>query len=170
MKILRGGSIVDRPEKVHGDILNRAEAREVAVRLSFEISAKECSAEDVLSRFFETEYYDTLASEDEVFSSYPDDRQKEYIERLVLGMGDHLAELDGYIEKYSKGWKFDRISRTALAVMRTAMYEIMYMPDIPTGVAVNEAVEIAKKYDTPDTVAFINGILGTFVREEMEKQ
>lgn len=50
--------------------------------------------------------------------------------------------------------------------MRLAMYEILYMPEIPNGAAINEAVEIAKKYETPDVVRFINGILGTFVRSE----
>ena len=51
--------------------------------------------------------------------------------------------------------------------MRVAMYEILYMPDIPNGASINEAVEIAKKYETPETVKFINGILGSFVRQEI---
>ena len=147
--------------------MNRTEAREIAVRLCFEISSKECDAGDVLAHFFDGEYYDTLAAEDKTFGSYPDDVQKEYITDLILGIGEHSAELDGYVAKYAKGWKFGRISRTALAVIKTAMYEIMYMPDIPTGVAVNEAVEIAKHYDEPETVAFVNGVLGSFAREEL---
>ena len=150
-------------------IMNRTEARELAVRLCFEVSSKECTADEVLERFLDEEYFKTLSGEDGVFSSYPDDTQKEYIERLVRGIGEHSAELDGYIAKYSRGWQFGRISRTALAVMKTAMFEIMYMPDIPTGVAVNEAVEIAKGYDEPETVSFVNGVLGTFVREEMSE-
>jgi len=149
--------------------MNRTDAREVAVRLCFELSSKECTADELLERFFDPEYYETLAAEDAAFSSYPDEKQKDYIERLVRGIGEHSAELDGYVEKYSKGWKFGRISRTALAVMKTAMYEILYMPEIPTGVAVNEAVEIAKKYDEPETVSFVNGVLGSFVREEVRE-
>ncbi len=108
-----------------------------------------------------------LANEDDSLGTYPDEKQRDYISELVNGISEHSAELDGYISKYAKGWKFGRISRTALAVMKTAMYEIMYMPDIPTGVAVNEAVEIAKHYDGPETVSFVNGVLGSFVREEM---
>ena len=149
--------------------MNRTEAREIAVKLCFEISSKECPAREVLDRIFDREYYDSLSAEDKLFASYPDDAQREYIRQLVQGIGDHSAELDGYVAKYSKGWKFGRISRTALAVMKTAMYEIMYMPDIPTGVAVNEAVEIAKHYDEPETVAFVNGVLGSFAREEMKE-
>lgn len=148
--------------------MNRSEAREIAVRLCFEISSRECDAREVLDHFFEGEYYDSLGAEDPIFSSQPQQNHREYIETVILGVGEHSAELDGYVAKYSKGWKFGRISRTALAVIKVAMYEIMYMPDIPTGVAVNEAVEIAKHYDEPETVAFINGVLGSFAREELK--
>ena len=76
--------------------------------------------------------------------------------------------MDTYIEKYAKGWRFERISLVASAIMRVAMFEILYMPDIPDGVAINEAVEIAKKYETPEVVKFMNGILGSFLREEVK--
>ena len=147
--------------------MNRTEARELAVRLCYEISAKECSYEDVLSQMFSREYFDSLAQEDVLYSSYPDEKQKDYITTLVKGIGEHSAELDGYVAKYAKGWQFARISRTALAVMKTCMYETMYMPEIPRRAAVNEAVELAKKYDAPETVAFVNGVLGSFLREEL---
>ncbi len=147
--------------------MNRTEAREIAVRLCYEVSARDCDAREVLDHFFDGAYYETLADEDKVFATYPDGRQRAYIERLVLGIGEPSAELDGYVEKYARNWRFGRISRTALAVLKTGMYEMLYMPDIPTGVAVNEAVEIAKKYDEPETVAFVNGILGSFSREEL---
>ena len=93
-------------------------------------------------------------------------RCQDYIRRLVKGVNEHAAELDGYIAKYAKGWSFDRIPLVAAAVMRVAMYEILYMPDIPNASAINEAVEIAKKYESDDVVRFINGILGTFLRSE----
>ncbi len=146
--------------------MTRTEAREVAVRLCFEISSKECTADEVLSSFFDRDHYSSLKDEDDLFSQEPDDTQKKYIESVIRGIGEHSAELDGYVEKYSRGWSFGRISRTALAVMKTAMYEVLYMPDIPTGVAINEAIEIAKKYDEPETVSFVNGVLGSFVRGE----
>ena len=63
-----------------------------------------------------------------------------------------------------------KIPRMAAAVMRTAMYEVLYMPDIPNAAAINEAVEIAKKYLDDDVVKFINGILGSFVRAELPEQ
>ena len=97
----------------------------------------------------------------------PNAKQAEYIRRLVKGVSVHAAELDGYIAKYAKGWSFARIPLVASAIMRVAMYEILYMPDIPNGAAINEALEIAKKYETPETVKFMNGILGSFVRQEL---
>ena len=96
----------------------------------------------------------------------PNAKQADYIRRLVRGVADHAPELDGYIAKYAKGWNFARIPLVASAIMRVAMYEVLYMPDIPNGAAINEAVEIAKKYETPETVKFINGILGSFARQE----
>lgn len=147
--------------------MTRREAREVAVRLCFELSATGKEAQDILSNFFDEEYYATLAAEDEVFLEYPKERELGYISALVRGIGLHLVELDGYVEKYSSGWRFERISRTALAIIKTAMYEILYMPDIPVGVSINEAVELAKEYEEPETVPFINGVLGSFARGEM---
>lgn len=121
--------------------------------------------EVILSDMFENEHYATLKEEDELFTEKPG-KQIEYIKEIVRGVGMHNAELDEYIEKYSDKWNFDRISRTALATMKTAMYEVLYMPDIPNRVSINEAVELAKKYEEPEVVPFINGILGAFVKGE----
>lgn len=148
--------------------MTRSEARELAMRINFGISTNGRTADEVLDELLDKEYYASLAEEDELYSSFPEKKQIEYIKRLVSGVSDHSAEIDNYVDKYSKGWKFHRISRTALAIMKTAMYEIMYMSDIPDGVAINEAVELAKKYDEPETVPFVNGILGSFFREEAE--
>jgi len=147
--------------------MTRTAAREIAARLCFALSANGYPAENVLDETLAPEYYETLVEEDAVFSVYPDEKQKAYICRLVKGIGQHNAELDGYIEKYAKGWSFGRISRTAVAVMKIAMYEILYMPEIPAGAAINEAVEIAKKYEEEETVPFVNGVLGGFVRGEV---
>ena len=87
---------------------------------------------------------------------------------FALGFSDQTAEeLDGYISKYAIGWSFSRISRMTAAVMRVAMYEILYMPDIPAAAAINEAVELARRYDAPEAASFANGILGAFVRGEL---
>jgi len=147
--------------------MTRTAAREIVARLCFELPESVSEVQDWLAGFFEEEYYQTLASEDEVFSVYPDQKQMKYISALVNGIAEHNAELDGYIEKYSKSWKFDRISKTARAIMKTAMFEVLYMPDVPNNVAINEAIELAKKYEESATVSFVNGVLGGFVKNEI---
>ena len=72
------------------------------------------------------------------------------------------------IEKYAKGWSLKRISKIALSIMRCALCEMQYMADVPEKVAINEAVNLAKKYEEPETVSFSNGVLGGFVRAKQE--
>ena len=93
-------------------------------------------------------------------------RDRQYIRDLVQGVFSHGPELDDYISRYAVGWSFARIPRMAAAIMRTAMYEVLYVPDVPNAAAINEAVEIAKRYETQEVVSFVNGILGSFVRAE----
>ncbi|MBQ8974513.1 MAG: transcription antitermination factor NusB [Oscillospiraceae bacterium] len=147
--------------------MTRTNAREIAVRLCFEISENPTDAAELLDATFEPEYYATLAGEDELFSQLPDAKQMEYIRRLVKGVGEHSPELDGYVEKYARGWRFDRLSRMALAIIKASMFEMMYMPDVPNGVSINEAVELTKRYEEPDMAAYVNGVLGSFSREEL---
>ena len=143
----------------------RNTAREIAIHLSYELSFTDKPVDALLDQRLTSEAFAALAGEDALYEEAPGPKQGEYIRRLVKGVDEHGAELDGYIAKYAKGWKFDRIPLVASAIMRVAMYEILYMQDIPNGAAINEAVEIAKKYETPETVKFINGILGRFVRQ-----
>ena len=147
----------------------RNTAREIAMHLSYELSFTDKSADALLDRRLTAESFAALAEEDAIYQEVPNAKQAEYIRRLVRGVDEHGAELDGYIEKYAKGWKFSRIPLVASAIMRVAMYEVMYMPDVPDAAAINEAVEIAKKYETPETVKFINGILGSFSRQELSE-
>ena len=145
----------------------RNTAREIAIHLSYELSFTDKTIDELLDERLTAETFATLAGEDPIYQEAPNAKQADYIRRLVKGVDEHAAELDGYIAKYAKGWSFSRIPLVASAIMRVSMYEILYMPDIPNGAAINEAVEIAKKYETPETVKFINGILGSFVRQEI---
>ncbi|MEI3085103.1 MAG: transcription antitermination factor NusB [Oscillospiraceae bacterium] len=101
-----------------------------------------------------------------MYSEYPNTKQLEYIRTLIALTGEHRDEIDAHITRYAKGWKLERISRTALAVLRCAICEILYMDDIPNAAAINEAVELDKGYDEPDVVSFVNGVLGGFMRGE----
>ena len=145
----------------------RNTAREIAIHLSYELSFNDMPVDELLDQRLTAESFAALAEEDALYAETPNAKQADYIRRLVKGVDEHAAELDGYIAKYAKGWNFARIPLVASAIMRVAMYEMLYMPEIPNGAAINEAVEIAKKYETPEVVKFINGILGSFVRQEL---
>ena len=145
--------------------MKRSTARELAARLCFMITENPMEPDELLDTVFEDEHYASLAGEDELFAEKPG-KQLEYIKQVVRGVGLHSAELDEYIATYSVGWEYDRISRPPLSIMKTAMFEMLYMPDIPAGVSINEAVELAKKYVEPETVPFVNGILGAFAKGE----
>lgn len=110
------------------------------------------------------------AQEDALYQDYPNEKQIQYIQKVVRGVAEHGPELDQYIAQYAKNWRFARIPLTASAIMRVAMYEILYMPEIPAAASINDAVDIAKKYEDEKVAAFINGILGTFVRTEFPDQ
>ena len=146
--------------------MTRKTAREISVALSFAAAANCCGTDELIDAFFSDEHYPTLSVETELFADRPDEKQLEYIRRLTSLVADKADELDTYIERWSHGWKAERISRTARAILRTALCEILYMDDIPAAVAINEAVELDKSYDDAETVAFVNGVLGGFMRGE----
>ena len=88
----------------------------------------------------------------------------DYINTVFNGVYDNLEEIDDVISKYSTGWKIERISKVALAILRVAIFEIKYMNDIPNSVSANEAVELAKEYGLAEDASYINGLLGSFIR------
>ena len=146
--------------------MTRTAAREIAVHMVFELGFGDRSADELLEAELTEEKFALIGAEEPLYASFPDEVQEKYIRTLVCGVFEHGPELDDYISRYAVGWSFARIPRVAAAVMRVAMYEVLYMPDIPNSAAINEAVEIAKGYETAEVVSFINGILGTFVRSE----
>lgn len=146
--------------------MTRSTAREIAIHCSFSLGFSTQKPEELLVERLTTESFEAWSEEDEIYAQFPDEAQRKYIASLVLGVGSHAPELDEYISRYAVNWKFERIPRVATAVMRVAMYEILYIPEIPNGAAINEAVEIMKKYEEPNIVSFVNGILGSFVRAE----
>ena len=148
--------------------MTRPAAREVAVRLCFSADLAGDSVDAVIGDFFEPEHYATMGTEDTLFTEAPSENDMEYIRHLVGLVAEHRAELDETVARYARGWTLSRISRISLAILRCAICEILYLDDVPTGTAINEAVEIAKRYEEPETARFINGILGSYIREELE--
>ncbi|MGN1206435.1 MAG: transcription antitermination factor NusB [Eubacterium sp.] len=125
--------------------------------------------EQVFILLFQREFYGK-ESFDEQKETYMEDKEwtekdQAYIEEHMVQIVDKLPEIDEWISKYSNGWKIDRIGKEELAILRLAIFEAKYDEEIPVGVAVNEAVELAKMYGADGGAAFVNGILGKVVNE-----
>jgi N utilization substance protein B len=90
---------------------------------------------------------------------------KSFARQLVKGTIDHLEEIDGIIERAAEHWKIDRMAAVDRNIVRCAVFEILYMSDIPPAVTINEALEIAKKYSSSESIPFINGLLDKVSRE-----
>ena len=144
--------------------MTRGNARDLAVHL---IYAREFTGEEpeaVVAARLEKDYYEKLSAENEVYSDRPSRAQLAYIDSVVAGVANRTEDLNALIQQYSIGWDVSRISRLTRCIMQLAIYEILYMEDVPAGVAISEAVRLSKKYDGDDTGSFVNGILGAFNR------
>lgn len=128
--------------------MTRKEAREEAFILIFEKIFNDAEPAEILE----------IAAE--VRDLVPDD----YINQVFLGVYDKKEELDALIEEKAIGWKIGRISKTSLAILRLAIFEIKYIDSIPESVSINEAVELCKKYATKEDASFVNGILASVVK------
>lgn len=128
--------------------MTRRQAREEAFILIFEKAFNDDSVDEILE----------LAAD--VRDLTPDD----YIKAVFSGVYEKLEVLDEVISANSIGWNISRISKTALCVLRLAIFEIKFMDSIPVPVSINEAVELCKKYATNDDASFVNGILSTVAK------
>lgn len=88
----------------------------------------------------------------------------EYAKETFENVCERREELDEIISSYLSGWKISRLPKVNASILRLAIYEIKYAESVPSGVAVNEAVELAKKYSGADDYTFINGVLGSYLR------
>ncbi len=136
--------------------MGRKVAREGAMKLFFQMELNKDYSEDAKSIFLENFKFD----ESEI----------EYIEDAYIALIDNKEIIDKYIEENLEGWSIYRLSKVDLAVLRIAIYEILYRKDIPVEVSINEAIEISKKYSIHDSFKFINGVLGGFVRSIESKR
>ena len=133
--------------------MSRTTAREVAMMLQF---SSMLGGEDTPER--------VLEKTEEIGKLEPEDLA--YIEEIMQGVQLHAPEIDELVSRYSKDWVIERIARVDLCILRVAIFEMLYRgEDVPTGAAINEAVELAKRYGGERSYAFINGILGSVARE-----
>lgn len=127
--------------------MGRRKLREQAFILLFENTFGMNSAEEIIENA-------QIAREEEL---------SEFAQEIFIGALEHVDEIDRVIDENLMGWRRDRLSRTALAVLRLAVYEIMCEDDTPNKVAANEAVELSKKYSTQEEASYVNGVLGSVI-------
>ena len=147
--------------------MSRRDSREAAVKIIFQNTFTDArlfvSKDDLDSDLKENidiekmiSTYTESLNEEEIKSL-----DEKYIKSVLEGVVEKVVSIDEYIAKYSKDWSIERMSKIDLAILRVAIYEVLYKDDIPSSVSINEAVELAKKYSHEDASSFINGILGS---------
>ena len=133
--------------------------------------ARRAAREAVLALLFETEYHEDEAPE-AIFLRAAEARDidptDKYIRGEYMGIMENIEAIDALLGRHAKGWRTDRLSRVSRAVLRLGAYEVVYAEKIPAPIAINEAVELAKKFDDPKARAFINGVLNA-VKNELEQ-
>jgi len=144
--------------------MTRPNARELAVHLIYGREFTQEEPDQVVATRLDKDYYGKLATENPVYLERPSRAQKAYIDTVVAGVANREEELNSLIQKFSIDWDVSRISKLARTVMQLAIFEIQCVEDVPTGVAISEAVRIVKMYDGDETGAFVNGILGAYAR------
>ena len=136
-------------KNIKPNAISRYKKREQAFILSFETLFSDTDIDELADN--------AVDSNDEYLS--------DYAVLCAKGILEHSEEIDEHISSnLKKGWKISRISRVSYAIMRLAIYEMLYVDDVPTSVSINEAVELAKKYSMPDDSAFVNGVLGSVAK------
>lgn len=130
--------------------MTRKQAREEAFILIFEKEFNDDALEDILS----------LAEE------VRDIKADEYVKNVFFGVFGNVEKIDEIISQNAVGWSINRITKTALAILRLAIYEMEFYDEIPVSVSINEAVELAKKYATKEDSSFVNGILSTVAKQD----
>lgn len=131
--------------------MGRKQAREGTMQVLFQMTLMDDYSEEALELFLKNFNYSSS--------------EKDYIVHAYENIVEKMEVIDSHIEEHLEGWKLDRIAKVDLSALRIAIYEILYRDDIPIEVAINEAIEIVKKFSNEDSFKFVNGVLGSFIRE-----
>ena len=143
--------------------LTRREIREKALQSLFQLSAnKDLTIEEAMQQALTSA--EDLSDEVEIVSV------PSYLDLLVTGVVEYQAEIDKKIQSHLENWSMDRLAKTDRVIMRIAIFEMLYVPDVPAKVALNEALEITKLYSDEKSRKFVNGVLANIVNELEEKE
>ena len=134
--------------------MKRTEAREHIFKMVFGL---EFNTADEMPQQLEM-YFDQLEEAKE--------KDREYIQKKAQAVAEHIEEIDRLINEHTTGWKTTRMNKVDLTILRLAVYEMKWDEDVPEGVAINEAVELAKKFGGDGSSSFVNGVLGRLAKQE----
>lgn len=144
----------------------RITARAAVMQMIYEHLAGGEGGEETLQMVYNELRKDGVPGVDEIRPTEPGEADRAYISRILDGVLSHVTELDEKISAASVNWSLERIAKVDLTILRLATYEILYEDDVPGSVAINEAVELANRYSEPSSGRFINGVLGTILRDK----
>lgn len=136
--------------------MGRKLAREETMKLLFQMEMNKDYSDNLMELYIDENFFKG--------------DEEEYIRDSIKTIKSNLNSIDKIIQRYIKGWKIHRLAKIDLSVLRIAVYELTYRKDIPLEVSINEAIEICKKYSTDESSKFINGVLGSFVREKDDEK
>lgn len=157
--------------------MSRRKAREIVLCLVFEKDYyRDCPCEKLYNDLFEN----VGIGIEEIYNQFGENGNKEkndkadilskadenYIKNTFFGIFENIGNIDDIVSGSTIGWQYNRISKISMALLRMAVYEILYADDVPDSVAINEAVELSKRYDDSDAYTFINGVLGAVVKNK----
>jgi N utilization substance protein B len=137
--------------------MKRRRGREIALQVLYQKEAAQISINEALSNY-------------EKYFSVEDGEMLQFAQELVLGVEENLEFIDNIIKKYTPSWPLERLNLTDKNILRLAIYEMFFRPDIPEVVSINEAIELAKLYGTDDSPAFINGVLDNVYKREIKRK
>jgi len=145
----------------------RRRAREFALQILYQLDVQDQLSDEQALGMFWRNFAATAEAEGALAADFGEIQP--FAEKLVRGVREHLADLDAQIQGASKNWRLERMARVDRNLLRLALYELKHVDDVPAKVAINEAIEIAKRYGTNESSAFVNGILDR-CREELGKK
>lgn len=137
--------------------MSRRKARDITFKYVYSTLYGESEIEDIIESIITADSEEIASLESE---------EKTYFEKVTSGIKEHEQEIDNMILSKLKNWTIERIFKIDLAILRLAVYEIMYFENMPPKVAVNEAVELAKKYGNDSSYNFVNGVLREIIKDK----
>ncbi len=145
--------------------MSRITARVAAMQLVYEKLSGGHGGEDSLRMVYDELREDGVPGVDSVGNNEPNEADRNYITEAIEGILLHRPTIDEKIAGAARGWTLERMPQVDLTIMRLAVWEMLYVPEVPGNVSIAEALEMTERYSDPDDKKFVNGVLGTILRE-----